>query len=84
MKYFSIIQPAEESFKVYCDFGQVEELKPLHSPLLIMPDGRYAYLNQNHIDWLLKCEQEEVIKEAINKLFDDRKYIDYYGELLGR
>ena len=58
MKYASIIQPIDEPITVYCDNGQVEELKELYAPLLVMPNGESVYLNQKHIDLLSKKIKE--------------------------
>ena len=73
MKYVSIIQPIGEPITVYCDNGQVEELKELYAPLLVMPNGESVYLNQKQIDLLSEFANEEIEKkivEHINASFD--------------
>ena len=72
-KYVSIIKPIEEPFVVRCDKGQVEELKMLYAPLLVMPDGESVYLNEKQIDLLVKEEIKENIIKHLDTAFDSMR-----------
>lgn len=45
-------------------------LKPLPTEMLVTKDGKSVYLQQKHIDCLIKMERREVLNEVVERLMN--------------
>ena len=67
MRYVAIIEAESEPCIVKTN-GYKLDLKRLKTPLLVMSEGDSIYLNQKHLDWLMECEKNEIMRKLVGDI----------------